>query len=63
MKGNGMPIDQKEDKSAETMDIDRLIEASSNNMTSELSHAFQVNEGNHINGCTQRRKSESAIDR
>ena len=63
MKGDGMPTEHKVDRSVETMDVKRLIEASSNNMISELSHACQVNHGNSINGCTQKRESERTVEK
>ena len=44
MKGDEMSVEYAEEKPAEKMDIKRLIEASANNMLSELSHDCQVNE-------------------
>ena len=44
MKGDEMSLNNAEEKPVVRMDIKRLIEASANNMLSELSHDCQVNE-------------------
>ena len=62
MKGDVMSIEHKEDQPVKTMDIKRLIEASSNNMLSELSYDCQEHEQDKNDECIKSCLSEMKLN-
>ncbi len=62
MKGDEMSVEHAEQKTAEKMDIKRLIEASANNMLSELSYDCQVNEKHEKDECEEAYLAEMKLN-